>query len=62
MDARTETNPREISTYEEYLLTFLPFLSQSKSSIVLTPEEIGIKMAEETLMHIQNMLAKNNLT
>jgi hypothetical protein len=60
MDTQAETNSREISSYEDYLSTFLPSLEQIKNDILLTPEEIGVKMAEETLKHIQNKLTENN--
>ncbi len=60
MSEQTEITPsKEISNYEEYLLIFFPELKQNNHDVPTTPEEIGIKMAEETLIHIQNLLLEN---
>jgi len=59
MNLQTETMSSEINNYEEYLLAFLPKLAQAKSNMSATAEEIGIKMAEETLTHIRNLLTEN---
>ena len=47
-DAASETTQVEINNYDEYLLAFFPENSQSARDIALSPQEIGIKMAEET--------------
>lgn len=56
---QTETTSSEIKSYIEYLSAFFPQFVQDKNDGVVTAEEIGIKMAEETLVHIQNLLTKN---
>lgn len=50
----------EIKNYEEYLSIFFPGLIENNEDTPTTPEEIGMKMAEETLIHIQSLLLDNN--
>ena len=60
MSENKEVNTsKDIENYEEYLSKFFSNLEQVKQE-TLTPEEIGMKMAEETLIHIQNLLVNNN--
>ena len=59
MNPQTGTMSSEINSYEEYLLAFLPKLVQTKSSMTVTAEEIGVKMAKETLSYIRELLAEN---
>lgn len=59
MNQPIEATPREIRTFEEYLSTFLPKLDEIQVNAPMTPEETGIKMAEETLTQIQNLLLDN---
>lgn len=60
MSEQTETTPKEINNYEEYISVFFPQLKkQIKVGVSATPEEIGAKMAQETLTHIQNLLAED---
>lgn len=60
MNEQTETtSSKEISNYEEYLLMYFPEAKQNNHNLPKTPEEVGIKMAEETLVHIQNLLLEN---
>jgi hypothetical protein len=59
MNMKLTTNSTEIKSYEEYLTVFFPELGRTEDGDVVTPKEIGIKMAEETLSHIQNLLTKN---
>lgn len=61
MNTQTETMPIEINDYEEYLSSFLPKLAQTTGGMTVTAEEIGIKMAEETLTHIRELLAKDKM-
>jgi hypothetical protein len=62
MNEQAETTLREINNYEEYLSTFLPKLSQTSDNIVITAEEIGVRMAEETLTQIRELLADSKTT
>jgi len=59
MSKQPEINPNEIKSYEEYLTAFFPELAQAENSAVVTPKETGVKMAEETLTHIQTLLTEN---
>jgi hypothetical protein len=49
---------KEISNYEKYLSIFFPNTEQTKSNNI-SAEEIGIKMAEETLHQIRELLKGN---
>jgi len=49
-------NSKTIENYEEYLSVFFPELKQVNQNSPKTPEEIGIKMAKETLAHINELL------
>ena len=51
----------EIENFDEYLSIFLPKNNQNNSDEQLTPEAIGIKMAEETLTQIQILLLKDKV-
>ena len=59
MNQPIEITPKVVSTFEEYLSTFLPKLDQTKGNATVTPEETGIRMAQETLTQIQNLLLGN---
>lgn len=59
MNKQPKISSSEIKSYEEYLTAFFPELVQAENSEVVTPKEIGIKMAEETLTHIQTLLTEN---
>ena len=59
MNQPIETTPKEVRTFEEYLSTFLPNLHETESNATITPEETGIRMAQETLTQIQNLLLEN---
>jgi hypothetical protein len=59
MSEQIETTRKEITTFEEYLSVYFPQTKQNKNNVPATPEEIGMTMAEETLLHIQNLLLQN---
>ena len=56
---QTITTSSEIKNYKEYLSAFFPQFVQDKNDEEVTAKEIGIKMAEETLQLIRNLLTEN---
>jgi hypothetical protein len=59
MNTHPAINQSEIKSYDNYLTAFFPEEKQDENSEIVTPKEVGVKMAEETLTHIQNLLAEN---
>lgn len=60
MEHPIENTQKEVSTFEEYLSAFLPNILENQVNTNITPEETGIRMAQETLTQIQNLLLDNN--
>ncbi len=58
-DTAPEDSQVEINNYDEYLLAFFSKDSESARNIELSPQEIGVKMAEETLNRIRSILAES---
>ena len=51
------TSPvKTIASYDEYLATYFPKLSEQKAAAALSPQEFGVSMAKHSLARIKQAL------
>ena len=58
MNNKIESKSLDISNFEEYLSRFLPKSNFDLATNPNSPEEIGVRMADETLDNMKNILIK----